>query len=144
MQTFLPYPSFTESAACLDMQRLGKQRVEAWQIYRALTDHRYGWQNHPAVNMWRGYESALLQYGIVICLEWQSRSYNDTMLDRFVAAFGEYDSTLFPPWLGDVRFHLSHQSALVRKKPAHYRVFFPDVPTDLPYVWPTYELSKAS
>ncbi|MET8413745.1 cytoplasmic protein, partial [Streptomyces sp. NPDC005195] len=42
-----------------------------------------------------------------------------------------------PPWLGDPAFHRSHQSALVRKAPEIYIPFFPDVPDDLPYVWPT-------
>jgi hypothetical protein len=32
--------------------------------------------------------------------------------------------------------HDSHRSALVRKDPGHYRPLFPDVPDDLPYVWP--------
>jgi hypothetical protein len=41
-----------------------------------------------------------------------------------------------PPWLGDDELHRSHQSALVRKDPDHYRPLFPDVPDDLPYVWP--------
>jgi len=41
-----------------------------------------------------------------------------------------------PPWLGDEELHRSHRSALVRKDPAHYRPLFPDVPDDLPYVWP--------
>jgi hypothetical protein len=41
-----------------------------------------------------------------------------------------------PPWLGDEDLHLSHRSALVRKDPEHYRPHFPDVPDDLPYVWP--------
>jgi len=41
-----------------------------------------------------------------------------------------------PPWLGDDEFHRSHQSSLVRKDPDHYRSLFPDVPDDLPYVWP--------
>lgn len=36
MQTFLPYPDFVKSAKCLDNKRLGKQRVEAWTIYRTL------------------------------------------------------------------------------------------------------------
>lgn len=36
MQTFLPYPDFKKSASCLDNKRLGKQRVEAWQIYSTL------------------------------------------------------------------------------------------------------------
>ena len=30
MQTFLPYPDFKQSAACLDYSRLGKQRVEGF------------------------------------------------------------------------------------------------------------------
>jgi len=34
-------------------------------------------------------------------------------------------------------FTLSHQSNLLRKDPEFYRpVFGPDVPDDLPYVWP--------
>ena len=41
-----------------------------------------------------------------------------------------------PPWLGDDAFHRSHQSNLVRKLPEHYGDLFPDVPDDLPYIWP--------
>ncbi|HEX7304900.1 MAG TPA: cytoplasmic protein, partial [Lentzea sp.] len=41
-----------------------------------------------------------------------------------------------PPWIGDEAVHRSHRSSLVRKFPEHYRRFFPDVPDDLPYVWP--------
>lgn len=36
MQTFLPYSDFKKTAKCLDYKRLGKQRVEAWQIYETL------------------------------------------------------------------------------------------------------------
>ena len=36
VNTFLPYPDFVKSAKALDYKRLGKQRVEAWQILRAL------------------------------------------------------------------------------------------------------------
>lgn len=49
MQTFLPFPSFIESARVLDNKRLCKQRVECLQILKALHDPSYGWQNHPAV-----------------------------------------------------------------------------------------------
>ena len=41
MQTFLPYPSFTQSAACLDDKRLGKQRVECKRILLALQAKEY-------------------------------------------------------------------------------------------------------
>ena len=38
MQTFLPYPDFQLSAECLDYKRLGKQRLEAFQLLVALED----------------------------------------------------------------------------------------------------------
>jgi hypothetical protein len=138
MQTFLPYPSAAHSAACLDRQRLGKQRVEALQILHTLQGKSSGWAHHPAVLMWRGYEYALALYGWAVCDEWLQRGYRDTCLVQFVEAMAGRDpeSAIVPPWIGDEAFHLSHQSNLVRKFPEHYRPFFPDVPDDLPYVWP--------
>lgn len=41
-----------------------------------------------------------------------------------------------PPWLGDPAFHTAHRSNLIRKWPDFYRGRFPDVPDNLPYVWP--------
>jgi len=61
MQTFLAYPDYKLSASVLDMKRLGKQRVEAWQIVQALTVPEYGWKNHPAVKMWRGHVPSLIE-----------------------------------------------------------------------------------
>ena len=55
MQTFLPYPDLRASCVVLDDRRLGKQRVETFQILRALTWPEYAWKNHPAVRMWRGF-----------------------------------------------------------------------------------------
>lgn len=144
MQTFLPYPDFAESAACLDRQRLGKQRVEAKQIYLALTQPGYGWQNHPAVRMWRGHHVSLLGYGIAICDEWISRGYDDSLRDWFyekddevsIDGQGMHIDIPTPLWFGNVDFHLSHKSNLIRKLPSHYRPFWPDVPDDLPYIWP--------
>jgi len=39
MQTFLPYPDFAQSLRVLDSRRLGKQRLEAMQLLRAIS----GW-----------------------------------------------------------------------------------------------------
>jgi hypothetical protein len=149
MQTFLPFPDFDETARSLDAKRLGKQRVEALQIVRALTRPAYGWQHHPAVLMWRGYEEALGAYGVAICREWCRRGHADTCeatITADLAAAGvrtppRSQAELagvgeLPPWLGDEAFHRSHQAALVRKDPARYRHLFPDAPMDLPYVWP--------
>lgn len=135
MQTFLPYPSFRDSAQCLDRQRLGKQRVECLQILKALTDPSYGWQNHPAVRMWRGYEASLKRYSLVICSIWIEQGYNDTCFDK-ISAIKVLDGPAYPHWLGDEAFHRSHQSNLIRKLPEHYRRLWPEVPDNLPYVWP--------
>lgn len=135
MQTFLPYSDYVASARVLDRQRLGKQRVEAWQIYQALINPDYGWQNHPAVKMWRGYERSLLVYGAIMCHVWINRGYKDTMKSRFRDAMSLVQ-TPNPPWLGDKQFHESHQSNLLRKDYNHYKQYFPDIPDNLPYVWP--------
>jgi hypothetical protein len=148
MQTFLPFADFDESARALDDGRLGKQRVEALQVLRALTRPVYGWKHHPAVRMWRGYEEALGAYGLAVCREWCRRGFADTcerkMLDDLAAAGIGAPRTqaeltragAVPPWLGDERVHRSHRSALVRKHPEWYAARFPDDPPDLPYVWP--------
>lgn len=138
MQTFLPYPSFRETARALDRQRLGKQRVETFQLLKALNGETRGWASHPAARMWIGHERSLAMYGIAVCDEWIKRGYKDTMSPRI----GEYmtvfsgSSVHAPDWFGDPDFHRSHQSNLVRKLPEHYGPLFPGVPDDLPYIWP--------
>lgn len=141
MQTFLPYPSFERSAKVLDYRRLGKQRVEAWQIFLALFDPDYGWQNHPAVKMWRGYEVALLWYGVTMCEEWIARGYKDTLRIKFMSVLNAYDvSRRFfyetPLWHGNRKFHKSHKSNLLRKDKKYYSKHFKNVPDNLPYEWP--------
>lgn len=136
MQTFLPYSTFQKTAKVLDYRRLGKQRVETWQILRAIRGETRGWVNHPASVMWRGYEGALIDYGISMCSEWIGRGYNDTMLPRFKDIAGEYEDKSLPDWLGDEDFHLSHMSNLIRKDPIFYSPLFPGVPDDLEYLWP--------
>jgi hypothetical protein len=142
MQTFLPDPLFSVSAHCLDRQRLGKQRVEVVQILRALAGDTKGWSNHPATRMWSGHEHALAQYGRAVCGEWISRGYRDTCLQTIEVYANRFKDTGNPKWVGSVEFHRAHQSNLVRKFPEHYRKFFPDVPSDLPYVWPTETIAK--
>lgn len=138
MQTFLPYPDFDRSARVLDNARLGKQRVEAKQIFLALTQADYGWKNHPATRMWRGHEGALTLYAWSITLEWKKRGFADSLLPWFEARMDELPREVFdlPPWLGQTDFHLSHQSNLLRKAPEWYGVWGWAVPDDLPYVWP--------
>jgi hypothetical protein len=155
MQTFLPYPDFVRSARSLDRARLGKQRLEAWQILRCnmlvlsagpaaclSTLEGVGWRNHPAVRMWRGYEGALCLYGLAVCDEWARRGYRDSLGVRFRAALGSWPDTTLPPWLRTPRVRravcASHQSRLVAKLPTHYGALWPTVQPCGPegYVWP--------
>jgi hypothetical protein len=137
VQTFLPLPDLAASAACLDRQRLGKQRVETLQIIRAHTLGT-GWVNHPATKMWNGHLPGLLAYQRAVCAEWKGRGYRDTCLGKSEEALEDYHTETYflPAWFGDPEFHRSHQSNLVRKNPEHYGPQFLGVPDDLPYVWP--------
>lgn len=136
MQTFLPYKDFQKCAKSLDYRRLGKQRVETLQILKTLNGESKGWENHPAVLMWEDYLEALVEYGVTICQEWINRGYRDSCLDKILAhSWG--DVVVIPHWLTD-EFCLAHQSNLVRKDPLYYRPLFPDVPDNLPYIWPTH------
>ncbi len=134
MQTFLPYADFRSSAAVLDNKRLGRQRVEAYQILRVLAGLTRGWVNHPAVLMWRGFETALAAYMNEMIDEWVARGFRNNMYRVEVPE--SYDK---PGWLGQESFHASHRSNLLRKDPGHYRCYWPEEPDDLPYVWPVKE-----
>lgn len=130
MQTFLPVASFEESAKILDYKRLGKQRVEAMQILKALRGETKGWVNHPATRMWRGYEPALAAYMDTCIAEWIERGFNNTMK---LSGVKEYT---LPPWFGDEKLHASHRSNLLRKDDVFYSRYGWIETPDLPYVWP--------
>jgi hypothetical protein len=148
VQTFLPFPDFAASAAALDDRRLGKQRVEALQVLRALTWTTYGWKHHPAVRMWAGCPDGIAAYGLAVCAEWTGRGRPDTCaatISADLAAAGRPAPRTqaelarlceLPEWLGDERVHHSHRSALVRKDPAFYGPLFPDADPGEDYFWP--------
>ena len=144
MQTFLPYPDCRESAKVLDYRRLGKQRVEVLQLLKSFYDPYYGWKNHPAREMWRGYENALIDYGIAICDEWINRGYKDTCYEKILAFTDLNKTTVKPDWIGREDIHLSHKSRLIQKKPDHYKPLWPDIPDNLEYVWPVPLKSKGT
>lgn len=147
MQTFLPYSDFRDSARCLDYKRLGKQRVEGKQILTCLEYIRTGnimklnkrgkliprgWVNHSAVKMWIGYTEMLKIYTNIMIEEWIERGYKNTM-----NLYDIDDSNIIVPhWLGNSKFHKSHQSNLLRKNPKFYMRYNWDVLDNLPYIWP--------
>lgn len=165
MQTFLPYENFEQSAKVLDRQRLGKQRVEAYQIIKILLQGPYinyhvedgkkilmwntsvvhdypimrtPWYNHPAVQMWKGCLEYLYRYFKSICTEWKNRGYVDNLLEK--AKVYEYhcnQQNKRPWWLGTEKFHNSHRCMLLRKNWEYYcEKFSYDYRVD-DYYWPT-------
>ena len=130
MQTFLPICDFFESAIMLDHKRLGKQRVEAMQILKALDDPNNRWRNHPAVRMWKGYENALKIYYNIAVEEWKKRGYNNTMKFEYINGEVKY-----PHWLGREDFHDSHKSNLLRKNKEFYSQYKWKVIDSLEYIW---------
>lgn len=134
MQVFVPEATFEDIAKVLDYRRLGKQRVETFQILRCNLGLVPGWYNHPASRMWRGHEAGLSAYGVAMCTEWKRRGYKDETMERIVA-LAKPDPTDLPVWWGREDVMLSHRSNLIRKDPDFYRPLWDGVPDDLPYVW---------
>jgi hypothetical protein len=134
MQTFLPYPSILLSINCLDNKRLGKQRVEAFQILKIIEGRATSnaWKNHPAVKMWSGYSEALKLYYNYCIDEWVGRGFKNTM-QKYDVDFANFR---MPSWWGDEKFHASHRSNLLRKNPEWYSQFSWTESSDLLYVWP--------
>jgi len=138
MQTFLPYPSFKHSLECLDDSRLGNQ------VYReAKSLVQGGWENHPASMMWYGHFGALALYGLVGLQVMEERYGKHSWINYtahkqfFLQKWDEYEDERDPPdWIGNKKFHRSHQSNLLRKNKQWYSQFGWDVPDDIEYYWP--------
>lgn len=149
MQTFLPYPSFEDTARCLDNRRLGKQIVEAYQVLKAITDPTYGWQNHPAVNQWRGYSHYLINYLTELNFEYWHRHRKEHKAYAHAIAYYRLfyldkdgypiDNTFLPPWLGYAPYHDSHKSALLAKDYSWYKQFGWQAlhRPEINYIWPS-------
>lgn len=133
MQTFLPYADFQKSVEVLDYKRLGKQRVETFQVLNILTGRTTtkGWRNHPVTLMWTGYESALKLYQNITIREWVKRGYNNNMAYEEIIP----GTLVMPKWLGNEEFHRSHRSNLLRKDFQYYSQYFDD-PDNIDYYWP--------
>jgi hypothetical protein len=171
VNTFLVHSNFRKSAEQLDSRRLGKQRVEAYQILNLienirilsaqseifcrdnfqefvrevkkwyqkqtfvyiLCDNKYlfqidkdqeketkleenerwikmGFCNHPAVEMWFGYEDALKEYIDSHIEEWITRGYKNNM-KRY-----KVNPKNYPEWCSMEEIHINHMGALINKE----------------------------
>ncbi len=144
----------------LDNQRLNKQALEGWQIMMTLLEldpagnHRQpkGWVNHPAVKMWRGHESGLLNYIVEMVVEWKRRGYKSTIADKAMATYDraidlglvwENGTADLPDWMYEPIYDAlasSHRVALLTKKYEWYSQFDWEedngvAPTQYDYIW---------
>lgn len=131
MQTFMPHIGIAQSLMALDRARLGKQRVEARQLIRAIQGNGY-WGNHPAAQMWRYSLDALKYYYNTSLRVWAGRGYVNNMEIEVIDDF----NFKFPWWIGHKAFHLSHRSNLLRKMPEFYEEYNWQVRRNLEYLWP--------
>jgi hypothetical protein len=132
MQTFLPYPSYSDSVRVLDPSRLGNQ------VYReAFTLIRGGWPNHPASKMWKYHHHHLALYILAGLDELRNRGKHYPHHYEEAYKHLEANPNYGPPsWLGNPEFHASHRSKLLSKNSVWYGQFGWTEPSDLPYVWP--------
>ena len=151
MQTFVPFPDLHESALILDSKRLNKQLLEGRQIYSILTSKKTtgAWVNHPAVKMWRNFDTAFYAYLCAIYEECNSRGIKtdknwEAIQLMHNANWDRGDNVVMPHWWGDERVHQSHRNNLYRKDPDYYVEFYHDefisCCNTCNYFWPTHIL----
>lgn len=133
VNTFLPYSNFKKCAKILDYKRLLKQRVEAYQLIRAIEEKKSSWYRHPACKMWIGYLDALKLYYNIMIDETISRGYKNNMKKYELPPIVK-----MPWWMNYRHIHYSHRASLLRKNPEYYLKYFNDLPEEYRYkgyVW---------
>lgn len=164
MQTFItstaddPQRAIVETFDMLDQSRLGKQRVEAYQILLAFEEHtkksptKYThWLSSPAVRMWEGHLPALTVYGAINCMRWRKLGHDDTLLGQFqlrrrVYLANDPDAVVWPWWFGHPAMVRTHQAKLYYKMSPRWVEAYSEgnigksmaglPPMKLPYLWP--------
>lgn len=131
-----------ELLSILDTKRLGKQRLEAMMILRALKKETKGWMNHPATKMWTGYELALKKYFNETVSEWVRRGHNNTyeLFPEVEQHESSSQTILQPPWISNTHVLNSHKARLIQKDASYYQPHFQDLPAhclNYGYIWPS-------
>ena len=127
MNSFVCESSFQDTTSALDMRRLGKQRIECWQMLMALLGQSTAYANHPATRAWSGYEYSLASFAIACHDEWISRGYKDTTRDRVVQLRTLLSNTGDPWWVTNDRYLNTIRGVLIGKMPEYYGPLWPDV-----------------
>lgn len=159
IQTWLPLPNFEASVACLTNEHLDAQRVHVLEILEFFHSPEFSqlpklYKGHaldstsPIIQMWRGYDLQLIEYGFVCTDEWSNRHGKDDPYYAKFAVHAEWavteDAVMTKPnWFGNVDFHLSHQAELLREDKNHYGEHFL-YDGDREMVWPKSDYRAAS
>jgi hypothetical protein len=141
---WMPYPSFNLSAQSLHQDHI--QELWSRMSMAEVTDL----EKAPE---WLGYAAALATYNLYLAREARLRQIPDAndWLDS-ARDWWQQDHTkgkmlVLPPWVGDMRLHRSHRSALRRLPPpytSYYRRVWPRVPIDLPLVTPATSITNTT
>jgi hypothetical protein len=131
VNTFVTSDSVVECAKILDYRRLGKQRVEAYQLWRALMGMTKGWTKHPATLMWTGHTCFLALYCNTMIDEWVARGYKNTMQKLPCCK-----NPRPPWWWGWDPLMMSHRASLNRKMPTYYSFDVGEY-AHWGYIWPS-------
>lgn len=146
VNTFITSSSLQECAENLDYKRLGKQRVEAYQLINVIEAMeqgktlKIGWKNHPATKMWVGHLIPLKIYFNHMVREWVKRGYTNTMAlydvneeeykiipskfnGKKAIYKGQFNEKTFPWWFTFEPLVMSHKASLYRKYPEYYEKF---------------------
>lgn len=118
MQIFIPFPCVRKSLKSLDYKRLGKQRLEAWQIIRIIRGETTGYQKHPIISTYRKYLPAVIDYYNKCLEEWENRGYQNDKLQP-IKLDSEPER---PPFWDYKEFTDRHQAILRAKDPLFYTV----------------------
>lgn len=151
MQTFLPSEDYELTAQALDNKRLNKQILEGYQILKVLSgaSPSGAWRNHPAVLMWKGSETHLMDYVNHMIAEASIRGIktdkNLSNLNSLKSLFGNMWGRSLPVWKKPEhlsRVVESHRANLYRKDAMIYGEY--QFHTAKPccekclYYWPTH------
>jgi len=144
MLVILPYANVTDSLRILCNDDLIDQIRQCEIILQILAEPNTDESKLLVHKMWRGYESAVLWHTIQACQEfdlrapqWQRRTLAVTRRSWLRAQKAGWRlPPLMPRWFGYRLVHMSHQSHLIRHRPDTYARHWPDVPLDMPLLWP--------
>lgn len=133
--TLMPSIGFHKSLVLIDDARLSKQRQDVLRILRGIMGEEPWHISHAG---WEGYEYTLGVFGMSACSVWQNqRGHRDSIAFQLHEILeGVPHDLVQPPWIGDLNFHRSHRSYLVRRMPEFYAEKFPNNPEGMPLLWP--------